>query len=113
MPTNEERKLELIGELFCKQYNTIAKCYIEPAGTLGPRAGPKGRSLIVQYGDNRPEFAAGIPDDWTEADVMRLLLSPIPLSPYPVWEIPARAYGNPTLFGSPGLLDPKNDEAKH
>jgi hypothetical protein len=103
-----EPKLNPIGELFCRQYSTVAKCYVEPANAPGPRQGSKVRHLIVRYGDNRPEFATGIPDDWTEEDVMRLLMSPNPSSPYPVWEIPARTYGRSMLFGSPGLFDPNN-----
>jgi hypothetical protein len=41
-----------------------------------------------------------IPDDWSEQDVMDLLLSPMkdPSAPYPSWEVPARAFGSPKLF---------------
>jgi hypothetical protein len=94
LATNKERNLRLVAELFCRQYNTVATCYIEPAGASGPGQGSAVRRLIVQYTDGRPEFAAGIIDDWTDEDVMRLLLSPNPSSQYPVWEIPVRADGS-------------------
>ena len=51
-----------------------------------------------------PEFVAGIPDDWSEENVIDLLLRPTPHffeepgGTYPAWEVAARAYGSPTLF---------------
>jgi hypothetical protein len=32
--------------------------------------------LIVHYEKGAPEFVAGIPDDWSEENVIDLLLSP-------------------------------------
>jgi hypothetical protein len=90
----------LIASLFCKQYKTEAKVYIE-----GPSAeGWPARGLLVQYENGgyggRPEFGAVIPNDWSEEDVMDLLLWPMksPKAPYPAWEVPARVHGSPILF---------------
>jgi hypothetical protein len=45
-------------------------------------------------------FGAAIRDEWTEQEVSDLLLWPMKASdaPYPSWEVPARAYGSPSLF---------------
>jgi hypothetical protein len=95
MPTNEERKLEFIGSLFCKQYQTEASFYIEP-----PRSAGAVRHLVAQYANSRKEFAAVIPDDWSREDVLELLFWPMkdPAAPYPAWEVPARAFASPRLF---------------
>jgi hypothetical protein len=88
--------LRPLGSAHCTQYDTEARFYID--------AGERQRHLVVHYENGgyrgAPEFAAGIPDSWTEQDVMDLLLWPMksPDSPYPAWEVPARAYGSPTLF---------------
>jgi hypothetical protein len=43
---------------------------------------------------------AGIPDDWSEENVIDLLLRPMKSqdAPYPAWEVSARAYGSEMLF---------------
>jgi hypothetical protein len=69
------------------------------------------RALVVRYDENyvgpqlptvdgQRQFETGVPDDWSERDVMDLLLWPMkdPNAPYPAWEVPARAYGSATLF---------------
>jgi hypothetical protein len=87
--------MRLIGSLFCKQYQTEAKLYIDDAHASGQR------HLVVRYEKGgRPEFAAAIPDDWSDKDVEELILWPMkdPAAPYPAWEVPARAYGSATLF---------------
>ena len=99
--------LRLIASMDCKQYQCDATFYIDDAHTSGQR------HLIVQYGegysgrddlpivDGRPQFAAGIPKDWTEEDVTDLLLWPRPTiqgRSWPAWEIPARDYGSSELF---------------
>jgi hypothetical protein len=83
----------LIASLFVRQYQTRAQVFIDEAHPSGQR------HLIVRYED-RPEFAAAIPDDWSEKEVMDLLLWPMKdeRAPYPPWEIPARVYGRPALF---------------
>jgi hypothetical protein len=102
----EARKLKPIGSAFCKQYNSEARFYIDEAHQSGQR------HLIVQYGegysgrddlptvDGRPQFAAAIPDEWSEQDLQDLILWPMksPNAPYPAWEVAARAHGSPTLF---------------
>jgi hypothetical protein len=88
-----------IGSFTCKQYQTEARFYIDEAHVSGHRR------LIVEYGDSyqgpEPRFhAAAIPDDWSEQDVLDLIFWPMndPNAHYPAWEMPARAYGNSTLF---------------
>jgi hypothetical protein len=49
--TNEEGNLELIGSVFCEQYQTEAKFYIERSVPLRPGFGTGTRHLVVQYGD--------------------------------------------------------------
>ena len=49
--TNEERNLELIGSVFCEQYQTEATFYIERSIPLKPGFGTGARHLVVQYGD--------------------------------------------------------------
>ena len=76
--TNEERNLELIGSVFCEQYQTEAKFYIERSISLRPGFGTGARHLVVQYGDGytgreglavaangQREFACLIPHDWS------------------------------------------------
>ena len=90
--------LKPIGSAHCKQYNTEAKFYIEALPETGKR------SLVVHYEKGgyhgAPEFIAGIPDDWTEQNVIDLIMWPMKdrESPYPPWEVSARAYGSDTLF---------------
>ena len=55
----EARKLSLVDTRNCPQYKTEAKLFIEDEHPSGLR------QLVVQY-EGRPEFAAAIPDDWTE-----------------------------------------------
>jgi hypothetical protein len=93
----ETRQLRLIASLWCQQYGTDAKAYIEDLHPSGQR------HLVIIYEQggykDEPEFAAAIPDDWTEADIMELLLWPMaPTAPYPRWELSARVYGTETLF---------------
>jgi hypothetical protein len=90
----EPRNLRLIASLYCRPYATDAKAFIDEAHPSGQR------HLIVRYRGNRPEFAAGIPDEWAENDVLDLIFWPIKNqgAPYPAWEVPARAFGSATLF---------------
>jgi hypothetical protein len=91
-------KLKFICSLFCTQYQSDAKFYIDGAHASGLR------HLVVVYekggyaGD--PNFAAGIPDEWDERAVLELIFWPMadPNAPYPAWEVPARANGSPMLY---------------
>jgi hypothetical protein len=91
-------KLKFICSLFCTQYQSDAKFYIDEAHASGLR------HLVVVYekggyaGD--PNFAARIPDQWDEPAVLELIFWPMkdPNAPYPAWEVPARAYGSPMLY---------------
>jgi hypothetical protein len=92
------RNLRLIASLYCQQYKTDAKLYIDEAHPSGQR------HLVAQYekggyGGDR-EFAAAIPSDWTDQAVMDLLLWPMksPSAPYPAWEVPARVHASSELF---------------
>jgi hypothetical protein len=111
--TNEERNLELIGSVFCEQYQTEAKFYIERSVPLRPGFGTGTRHLVVQYGDGytgreglaiaangQREFASMIPHDWSNEKLLEFLLAPSKTStaPYPTWEVPARSHGRPVLF---------------
>jgi hypothetical protein len=94
----EARNLRLIASLRFSEYQTGAKCFIDDALPSGRR-----RRVVHYYNGGyagRREFTASIPDDWSERDVMDLLLSPMkdPSAPYPSWEVTARAFGSPKLF---------------
>jgi hypothetical protein len=60
--------------------------------------------LVVHYdkgGHNgAPEFVAGIPDGWSEENVIDLILRPLEdaNTQYPAWEVPARVYNCGSLF---------------
>jgi hypothetical protein len=111
--TNEERNLELIGSVFCEQYQTEATFYIERSIPLKPGFGTGARHLVVQYGDSytgreglavaangQREFASMIPHDWSNEKLLEFLLAPAknPNVAYPTWEVPARVHGRPVLF---------------
>jgi hypothetical protein len=102
--------LKFIYSSFCTQYQSEAKFYIDEAHASGLR------HLVVVYEKGgyagHPNFAAGIPDKWSEQDVLDLILWPMkdhPKALYPAWEVPARGYGSPMLYtwwkGGPGLTD--------
>jgi hypothetical protein len=81
MPTVEERKLKFIGRQTDKVRNAVIDFYIEPPNAPGPRQRSGMRHLIVRYEsggakdlpivDGKREFAAGIPDGWTEDQVLK------------------------------------------
>jgi hypothetical protein len=111
--TNEERNLELIGSVFCEQYQTEAKFHIERSIPLKPGFGTGARHLVVQYGDGyigreglavaangQREFTSMIPHDWSNEKLLEFLLTPTQKAnaPYPTWEVPARVHGRPVLF---------------
>ena len=83
---------KLVGSMFCKQYKTEAKFYIQTCSA--------GRELRVAYDNGRPEFATEIRDSWTEQDVLDLIFWPMEDRGhrYPAWEVPARVYGSWSLF---------------
>ncbi len=58
--------------------------FVEPAGQLqGPRAGSRVRHLVARYSDGRPEFATGIPDHWTDDEIVRFAIEGKPASSAP------------------------------
>jgi hypothetical protein len=59
------------------------------------------RSVYEKGGhDGASEFVAGIPDDWSEENVIDLILPPLKdaNAQFPAWEVPARAYNWEILF---------------
>jgi hypothetical protein len=88
----EARKLSLVDTRNCPQYKTEAKLFIEDEHPSGLR------QLVVQY-EGRPDFAAAIPDDWTEQDISDFLLRALDaVGTCPLWEVPERLYGSPVVF---------------
>jgi hypothetical protein len=89
--------MKSIGSMFCKQYKSEAQFFIDESDPS------RRRHLFVQYAKGgyggALEFAAAIPDSWSEQDVMDLIFWPMnPKAPYPAWEVPARAFGSVELF---------------
>jgi hypothetical protein len=58
--------MKCLGSVYCSQYQTTAKFYVEQAKDYESL-----RHLGVHYENGRPPFRAGIADDWSEADVVR------------------------------------------
>jgi hypothetical protein len=90
---SDDRGLRLIATAVCKQYQCEAKFYIDAAHPSGHRhlvrygKGYNGRrDLPIEKGS--PQFAATIPGDWTEQDVIDLILWPMKSSDslYPAWK---------------------------
>ncbi len=109
--TNEERKLEFIGSVFCEQYQAEARFYIERPISLRRGSGPGARHLVVQYGEGysgredlavaangQREFASMIPPDWNNEKLLTFLQAPTKNLACPTWEVPARVHGRPVLF---------------
>jgi hypothetical protein len=111
--TNEERNLELIASVFCEQYQSEAKFYIERPIPSKPGFGTGARHLVVQYGggytgreglavaaNGQREFVSMIRHDWSNEKLLGFLLAPVQNYnvPYPRWEVPARVHGRPVLF---------------
>jgi hypothetical protein len=93
------RKLKSI-ELYCPEYKTNATISVvekhPPTGTP---------HLVVNYESGGHEgkgvFAAGIPDDWGDDDLVELIFLPIAERKdrnWPAWEVPSRDWGSPRLF---------------
>jgi hypothetical protein len=87
-------KLKFIGSSFCSQYQSQVKFYIDEMHASGMR------HLVVVYENNEDDFIAGIPDEWADENVQDFIFWPMknPNSPYPAWEVPARACGSPMLY---------------
>lgn len=92
MPTVEERKLKFIGRQTDKVRNSITDFYIEPANAPGARQKSGMRHLIARYEkggasdlpivDGQREFATGIPNGWSEEQVLQKLVGDIdPIAP--------------------------------
>jgi hypothetical protein len=74
--TNEERNLELIGSVFCEQYQTEAKFYIERSVPLRPG-----------FGTGTRHWSCSMETAIAAARASRLR-----------GEVPARSRGRPVLF---------------
>src|ERR1700730_11910285 len=107
--TRKETDMMPIGKQPCLKYQTTVTFFIE---TLNEGS----RNLVARYDDYKPkardetyppdlprneagyyQFKAGIPNDWTEQDVLHFLSMGNDQGDYPLWEIPARYYGRPIL----------------
>jgi|SRR5450759_3124705 hypothetical protein len=93
---NDHRKLRPLGTIFCRQYQTQAHFFVEPAEPNNIR------HLVVQYENGRKEFCAGISGQWTDTELLNLLRNPgWEGMSYPVWEYSARYFANPMLMWPP------------
>lgn len=93
----ETGELSLIATLYCKEYKTEAKLFLQHVRRSALRR------LVVQYAkgglEGRPEFTATVPADWSDRDILDFLERPMaPRGKYPAWEIPARLFSSPKLF---------------
>jgi hypothetical protein len=90
---NNDRKLRPLGTAYCRQYETQARFFVEPAEPNNIR------HLVVQYENGREEFRAGIPGQLTGTELLDLLLSPgWEGMSYPIWEHSTRYFANPMLM---------------
>jgi hypothetical protein len=111
--------LKEIDAGYCKHYQTPVTFFIETSSDgsrkLIARYAEYTRSTILKMGPGAKEgetylpdlpkskegnydFAAAIPADWTEDDVLRFLsIGEMFETYYPVWEMPARRKGEPVL----------------
>jgi hypothetical protein len=86
-----ERGLKFLGRQTNLVDGTVIDFYIEPANTPGPRESSKIRHLIARYEkggrsdlpfvDGKRESATAIPDDWSQEQVMQVLIDWDPLAP--------------------------------
>lgn len=80
MGTVEDRKLKHLGRQTDSVRGTVIDFYIEPPRTPGPRSTSEHRHLIARYEkggasdlpfvEGRREYATGIPDHWSEKEVL-------------------------------------------
>jgi hypothetical protein len=119
----------LIGTAWVEVYKCQAEFFIEIVRFKDEAGNPVTlRNLIVRYGpgycgpwlpkgkDGTPTFGGQIPDDWTTADVIALLLTP-PfefeecqyLKRYPPWEAGARYSGHHHLVRCRRTPEPTYD----
>ena len=91
---NARRFKTEVYRLIILQLQSQVNFYIDEAHASGMR------HLVVVYENGEPDFLAGIPDDWADENVQDFIFWPMknPNSPYPAWEVPARAYGSPMLY---------------
>jgi hypothetical protein len=83
--------LKRLGRLYCAQYETMATFYVEPAKDQASL-----RHLVVHYEAGRSPFRAGIPNSWSEDDVVDNAMV-VDNGTCPAWEQAARMLGSPTL----------------
>ena len=84
--------MKYFGSLYRSQYETTATFYIEPAKDHSSL-----RHLLVHYENGRKPFRTGIPNSWSDADLVRRVMIEDD-GTCPVWERAARMLGCPTLI---------------
>jgi hypothetical protein len=95
MPTRNLRRIDL----YCSEYKTVATIRIDEKHESGHP------HLAVHYenggDDGKPNFAAAIPPEWGDEDLIELIFLSWPKRAgryWPTWELCARDYGSGTLF---------------
>jgi len=93
------------------QYGTTADFFIADESD-----GRTGLHLVAKYRDKpaggNEEFEAGIPSSWTEEEVEALINANV-FFRYPLWEIAARGFGDPSLDRIRPLLDAMKEIRAH
>ena len=84
--------MKCLGNRYCSQYQTTATFFVEPVKDRGSL-----RHLEVHYENGRKPFRAGIPNSWSDADLVRHVMIEDD-GTYPAWEQAARMLGCPTLI---------------
>jgi hypothetical protein len=86
-------------DLYCPEYKTDATITIDEKHESGEP------HLVVRYKkalpDGRRDFAAAIPNDWTDQDLAELIFLPLPDRKdrnWPAWEVSANDFAAFSLF---------------
>jgi hypothetical protein len=85
-------------DLYCPEYETEAVLLVQEKHESGPL-------LAVHYErggyEGRQDFAASIPPEWGDEDLIEMIFLTWPRMPgryWPTWELSSRDYASPTLL---------------